>query len=515
MSNGIHHVTLITGKVQPNVDFYAGFLGLRLVKQTAGYEDTEQLHLFYGDQHGNPGSLVTFLVWEDGVRGRAGHGQISEIALAIDHSAIGFWLERGLRHRIAIEGPKVEMGETVLRLKDPDGVIVKLVASKLKSPDAAVATDIPAYAAVQRLQGVTILSEVPEQTQAFLVKHFGLQPDLQEGTISRLISQSGDYLDVRDATGFWEAMQGTGTVDHVALRANNVGEIEAISAEFTKLNAVETTVHDRKYFHSLYVREPGGSLIEFATDAPGMTVDEDLADLGKTLFVPPASEGDLGDISLRLPQFALPGEERVIYRELPFIHRIYQPENPDGTFMVLLHGTGGNENDLMPLAHKIAPNATLIGVRGRATEEGVHRWFKRITMSRFDQADIAFEGEAFAAFVEGIVASYQVDLSKTVFLGYSNGANLLGAILRLHPHLLQKVILLRGGEVLENAPTPDLSDVSVLMVNGEDDIYGGFAKPLVQALEKAGAKLEANMLKTGHNLVEDDIARSQQWLALA
>ena len=211
----------------------------------------------------------------------------------------------------------------------------------------------------------------------------------------------------------------------------------------------------------------------------------------------------------------MPGEERVIYRELPFIHRIYQPENPDGTFMVLLHGTGGNENDLMPLAHKIAPNATLIGVRGRATEEGVHRWFKRITMSRFDQADIAFEGEAFAAFVEGIVASYQVDLSKTVFLGYSNGANLLGAILRLHPHLLQKVILLRGGEVLENAPTPDLSDVSVLMVNGEDDIYGGFAKPLVQALEKAGAKLEANMLKTGHNLVEDDIARSQQWLALA
>ena len=299
MSNGIHHVTLITGKVQPNVDFYAGFLGLRLVKQTAGYEDTEQLHLFYGDQHGNPGSLVTFLVWEDGVRGRAGHGQISEIALAIDHSAIGFWLERGLRHRIAIEGPKVEMGETVLRLKDPDGVIVKLVASKLKSPDAAVATDIPAYAAVQRLQGVTILSEVPEQTQAFLVKHFGLQPDLQEGTISRLISQSGDYLDVRDATGFWEAMQGTGTVDHVALRANNVGEIEAISAEFTKLNAVETTVHDRKYFHSLYVREPGGSLIEFATDAPGMTADEDLADLGKTLFVPPASEGDLGDNSLR------------------------------------------------------------------------------------------------------------------------------------------------------------------------------------------------------------------------
>ncbi|MGU3574375.1 VOC family protein [Brucellaceae bacterium C25G] len=512
MSNGIHHVTLITGKVQPNVDFYAGFLGLRLVKQTAGYEDTDQLHLFYGDQHGNPGSLVSFLVWEDGVRGRAGHGQISEIAFAIDHSAIGFWLERGLRQHIAIEGPKVEMGETTLRLKDPDGVIVKLVASSLKSPNAAVSADIPAFAAVQRLQGVTILSDVPEQTQAFLTQHFGLKADIQEGTISRLVSQSGDYLDVRDATGFWEAMQGTGTVDHVALRADSLADIEAISAEFTKLNAVETTVHDRKYFHSLYVREPGGSLIEYATDAPGMDVDEDVADLGQTLFVPEASQAQLDDIRLRLPQFSLPGEERIVYRELPFIHRIYQPQEPDGSFFVLLHGSGGTENDLMPLSHKIAPHATLIGVRGRSTEEGDHRWFRRITMSRFDQGDIAFEAEAFAAFVEGLIQSYQLDLSKTVFLGYSNGANLLGAVMRLHPHLLQKVILLRGGEVLEAAPVADLSDVAVLMLNGKDDIYGGFAKPLSEALLAGKAELDAQMLQAGHSLVEADVILSAQWL---
>ena len=122
MTSGIHHITLITRKVQANVDFYAGFLGLRIVKQTGGFEDAEQLHLFYGDRSGTPGSLITFLVWEDGAKGRVGHGQVSEIALAIDRTAIGFWLERALRYHVPSEGPVQEFGEPVLRLRDPDGV---------------------------------------------------------------------------------------------------------------------------------------------------------------------------------------------------------------------------------------------------------------------------------------------------------------------------------------------------------------------------------------------------------
>ncbi len=91
----------------------------------------------------------------------------------------------------------------------------------------------------------------------------------------------------------------------------------------------------------------------------------------------------------------------MIYRELPFVHRIHQPENPDGTTLILLHGTGGNENDLMPLARLAAPRATLLGVRGRSTEEGIQRWFRRFDLKRFDQNDIRFEAEAFEAFVEG------------------------------------------------------------------------------------------------------------------
>ena len=96
MTSGLHHITLITRKVQANVDFYTGFLGMRLVKRTAGFEDATQLHLFYGDAIASPGSLVTFLVWEDGAPGRVGHGQPSEIAFAIAPESIGFWLTRAL-----------------------------------------------------------------------------------------------------------------------------------------------------------------------------------------------------------------------------------------------------------------------------------------------------------------------------------------------------------------------------------------------------------------------------------
>src|SRR5262245_23324813 len=119
MTSGLHHITLITRKVQSNVDFYAGFLGLRLVKRTGGFEDATQLHLFYGDAEASPGSLVTFLVWEDGSPGRVGHGAPSEIALAIHPEAIGFWLTRALRFGVKATGPAVEFGEPVLRLTDP------------------------------------------------------------------------------------------------------------------------------------------------------------------------------------------------------------------------------------------------------------------------------------------------------------------------------------------------------------------------------------------------------------
>ncbi|QPC94990.1 VOC family protein [Mesorhizobium sp. INR15] len=509
MTSGIHHVTLITRDVQANVDFYVGFLGLRLVKRTGGYEDARQLHLFYGDETGAPGSLVTFLVWEDGSPGRVGHGQVGEFALAIDAASTGFWLERALRFHVPVEGPTREFGETVLRLRDPDGVIVKLVGTDRPAADQS-SSDIPLQHTVRGIRSATIYSETPDLTASFIQQYFGFSRTAREGTIERLVSRAGDCIDIRDATGFWPGVPGTGTADHVAFRAADIEKLNGVHDALGSLNSSETTVHDRKYFTSLYVREPSGTLLELATDGPGFGVDEPPETLGTRLFVPgDATQAD--DIAAMLPQFSMPGDERIIYRDLPFVHRFFVPEQPDGSTLVLLHGTGGSEADLMPLARHAAPRATLLGVRGRSTEEGVSRWFRRTSPTVFDQQDIRSEAEAFAAFVAGASTAYGLDENRTVFVGYSNGANLLAAVMVLHPGLVRNAVLLRAIAVLDDMPPADLSGSKVLMLSGRSDPYHSPA--LEATLQADGAELEIHAIDAGHELVAADHHTMAQWLA--
>lgn len=504
MTSGIHHVTAITRQVQANVDFYAGFLGLRLVKQTGGYEDAEQLHLFYGDALGTPGSIVTFLVWEAGAPGRVGHGQLAEIAFAVPPASIGTWLTRALAARVPVEGPAREQGETVLRLKDPDGIIVKLVG--LEMPAAA---PLPDPIAPSRIRSVTILTEKPDETAAFATR-FGYRPAAQHGTIRRMMSDS-DALDIRDATGFFPGIPGTGIFDHVAFRATDAAAVRQMRLDLRDAEGL-TTVHDRKYFLSLYVREPAGTLFEYATDQPGFTVDEPAEHLGETLLMPPGNAARAEDLRLMLPQFARPGAPRMPTRNLPFVHRFHVPADPDDSVIVLLHGTGGNEADLMPLAARINPRATLLGVRGRATEEGVSRWFRRLDAQTFDQGDIQDEAEAFAAFLSGAITGYGLDPARMIFLGYSNGANLLGAVMQLHPGAARRVVLLRATKVLEEAPAADLTGAKVLMIHGRDDALTTGRDALEASLRQRGAEVEVRMLDAGHELTPEDAAEIRLWV---
>ncbi|MET0438814.1 MAG: VOC family protein [Devosia sp.] len=510
MTSGIHHVTLITGDVQANVDFYVGFLGLRLVKRTGGYEDARQLHLFYGDYAASPGSLITFLVWQGGSTGQAGAGQVSELSLAISQGSIGYWLERALTHQVKVEGTAQEFGETVLRLRDPDGVVIKLVSANLPALTMPE-TDIPAEHAIRRIRGVTLLSEVQEETTAFLTRYFGFRTGPTEGKIQRLVSDIGDVLDIRDAAGFWPGAPGTGTADHVAVRATNEAEVEAVERELRKLNSSLTNLHDRQYFTSLYVREPGNVLIEMASDGPGFTLDETLEKLGHTLFMPPDTP-DPEAMKVMLPQFGLPGEERVVYRDLIYKHRFFTPENPDGTTIALLHGTGGNETDLMPLAHRAAPNATLLGMRGRSTESGVQRWFRSFGPSIFDQKDIRFESGALEAFFGEVNIAYQPDPEKLIALGYSNGANLLAAAMLLHPGFVRRAVLIRPAMVLDDVPQTDLSGTSVLILLGETDAFQTQGEKLAEALRSLGAEVSVEVLNAGHGLGDDDAPAIANWL---
>lgn len=505
MTTGIHHVTAITRDVQKNVDFYAGFLGLRLVKQTGGYEDAEQLHLFYGDAMGSPGSIVTFLVWQDGAPGRVGLGALSEIALAVPVASLGDWLTRAMTAGTPATGPTREMGESVLRLRDPDGIVVKLVGV-----DASTNTPLSDPNAPTRIHGVTILSEDAQATADFVAR-FGYAKERRDGPIIRLRSDR-DVVDVRASAGFVPAIPGTGMFDHVAFRAPDVDAVRKMRLDLRDHDGV-THVHDRKYFLSLYVREPMGTLIEYATDAPGFTVDEDAGHLGETLMIPASDAARAANLRVQLPQFARPGEEGRPMRDLPFVHRFHTPENPDGSVIVLLHGTGGNESDLMPLAVRLNPRATLLGVRGRSTEEGIMRWFRRFDAVTYDQDDIRAEARAFAAFVEGAITGYGLDPEKITFLGYSNGANLLGAILRLHPGVVRRAILLRGIEALEEAPKADLKGSDVLLLTGAQDPFARMAPALVASLRDAGATLDARVINGGHELSSEDLRIAADWLA--
>ncbi|NTJ41981.1 ring-cleaving dioxygenase [Agrobacterium larrymoorei] len=512
---GIHHITMITRKVQANVDFYAGFLGLRLVKRTAGFEDAMQLHLLYGDYAAAPGSLMTFLVWEDGAQGRVGYGQTLEVSLAIDPASIGFWLTRALQAGVRTEGPMDEFGEPVIRLKDPDGIIIKLVGTDaFPEAEPHEAPGIPLEHAIRRIRGATMLSEVPEETESFLEKHFGYVKQDRQGSIRRMSSTSGDIIDVRDATGFWSSAPGTGTVDHIAFRARDMDDLTETLSSLKSLNSSTTNAHDRKYFYSLYVREPGGVLIEMATDAPGMTVDEPLERLGEELFIPPLFMRDEEDVRVALPQFSMPGEERVIYRDLPFVHRFHTPAEPDGSVVVLLHGSGGSETSLMALAHRANPNATLLGVRGRSTEEDVARWFRRFADSTFDQKDIAAEAEAFAAFLESAGQAYGIDRSKLSFIGHSNGANFLAAFFALHPQCAAPALLLRPIPVLDHWPPADLTGTSFLLAAGETDRYHDKAHELATLLNDSGAKAEVRTLPASHDLGLDDVELAKEWVSL-
>lgn len=501
MTSGIHHVTGITADVQANVDFYVGFLGLRLVKQTGGFADAEQLHLVYGDGLGSPGSLLTFLVWEAAGRGGTGIGQVSEVALAVPPASLGDWLTRALAAGIPFETPSREFGEPVLRLKDPDGLIVKLVGVDMATP-------APLSGAPARIRGVTLLTDKGAQTASF-VERFGYRKDERAGPTQRLVSDT-DIVDIREVTGFVRSVPGAGVPDHVAFRAENAEAVRSMRLSLADHGPTE--VHDRKYFLSLYVRDLAGILLEYATDGPGMTVDEAPDELGRTLFLPPHETQRAADLKAMLPQFALPGEERSPLRDLPFIHRFNRPEDPDGTTLVLLHGTGGNEADLMPIARRVAPRATLLGVRGRATEEGTHRWFRRFGATTFDQKDIRSEAEAFSAFVEGAVKGYGLDADRLVFIGYSNGANMLASVVQLHPGVVRRAVLLRGIQPLENPPEADLSQTSALVLCGSDDPYARTAPDLAKALMSRGASVDVRQLSAGHELVDADISETAEWI---
>jgi phospholipase/carboxylesterase len=199
--------------------------------------------------------------------------------------------------------------------------------------------------------------------------------------------------------------------------------------------------------------------------------------------------------------------------DLPFHYRLLRPKSSDGRTLVLLHGSGVDETSLLPFASEIAPQATVLTVRGRVRQDNGWRWYERITPTRFDQESVRSEAGAFTDFMTEAAGQYGFDPQQAIFLGYSNGANLISSMLLLRPGLVCRAVLLRPMPVLDDVPRADLSNASILVIAGASDLtYAPFAPSLVSLLREQGADVDDRTIQAGHEFGTEDAAIIRRWL---
>ncbi len=529
---GIHHVTAIASDPQRNLDFYVGLLGLRLVKRTVNFDDPETYHLYFGDEVGTPGSIMTFFPWPGARPGRQGTGQVAVTSFAVLPRALGFWVERLVRHGIRFEGPTKQ----VISFKDPDGLMLEIVAhaGAEARPAWGEAPGIPREHAIHGFHGVTIWAEQGEATERVLVDTLGFRPVHEDGTTRRFAvgdGGPGTLVDVRSVGGFVHGAGGGGTVHHVAWRVPDDGAQLQMREQVTQAGLDPTPVIDRNYFHSVYFREPGGVLFELATDPPGFAIDEPVAQLGERLMLPRQYEAHRPQIEAILPPIHLPvpasaatlltsttGPEDVSGDALGFIHRYIPPaagaELASGTTLLLLHGTGGDEEDLIPLGRALLPGAGLLSPRGKVLERGAPRFFRRLAEGVFDQEDLARRTEELAQFIEAAAKTYELDRDGIVAVGFSNGANIAASLLLSRPGLVRGAVLLSPMVPFEPDAPPDLTGTSVFIGAGRADSIAPpeQAEHLAEMLQRAGAAVTVHWESGGHTLTDGEVDAARQWL---
>jgi phospholipase/carboxylesterase/glyoxalase family protein len=200
---------------------------------------------------------------------------------------------------------------------------------------------------------------------------------------------------------------------------------------------------------------------------------------------------------------------------LGFIHQFVPAESASLATLLLLHGTGGDENDLLPLGQALAPGAALLSPRGKVLENGMPRFFRRLAMGVFDEQDLRFRTQELAEFIRAASDRYGFDLENVVAVGYSNGANIAGSLLLLYPQTLRAAVLLSPMLPLKPEQVPDLKSVAVFVAAGRADpiVAPENTKQLVSLLEQAGAHVTEHWHQGGHELTQSVIEAAQDWLA--
>lgn len=322
---GIHHVTGIVGDAQRNLGFYAGTLGLRLVKRTVNHEDVLRHHLYYGNGDGSLGSLFTAFPYPGDPPGRIGKPQVAAIGFVVPPDSLGYWADRLASRGIEVADPERRFDERVLRFEDPDGTHVELVTGE-SSLDPWTGGPVPVGSSIRGIHGVAVLPTNPYATASTLrTLGFDLVSEEQEsGTAGvegtgepgtrvryRAPGETATVVDVLDRRAAY-GREGPGTLHHVAVRVGTEAELFEWHDLFRERDYAVSRVRDRHYYRSIYVRDPGGILFELATEGPGLSVDEPVEAMGESFVLPDWAEEDRGMIESQLPALDPPssGDDR-------------------------------------------------------------------------------------------------------------------------------------------------------------------------------------------------------------
>jgi glyoxalase family protein len=308
---GLHHVTATVGDAQADLDFAAGALGLRLVKQTVNFDNHNVYHFYYGDELGSPGTIwTTFPYKGHGVPvGRKGEGQIEATAFSVPSGSLDFWRRRLGERGVAVEDVPLRFGEEAMTFSDPSGLVFELVAGRGDSRAPWTGSGIAAEVAIRGLHGVTLVLGRPERTVELMTEMLGFAVVGEaEGRVRLAVNGNGPgkFIELRYGTGAGPAKNGLGTVHHVAMAIGSGDRQRELRQGLLAEGYEVTEVLDRRYFQSIYFREPGGVLFEVATVAPGFSVDESPARLGCALKLPPWEEGNRPAIESGLPAVTTP-----------------------------------------------------------------------------------------------------------------------------------------------------------------------------------------------------------------
>jgi len=306
---GVHHVTAICGDPQANIDFYTSILGVHLVKLTVNFDDPHSYHIYYGDNRGNPGTILTFFAWPGAPKGWRGTGQVTAISFSAPVRSLDYWEARLKDRSVKTENVHSRFGNEVITFNDPDGLLLELVANAGDEREGWTRGPVPAEFAIKGFDGITLSEDGYEQTSSLLKDTMGFHFVGQENNRYRyraVESQPASTVDILCLPGAGMGQVSVGTVHHVAWRTPDDEQQKEWREELVNLRLNVTPVIDRRYFHSIYFREPGRVLFEIATDPPGFTIDEPPESLGTSLKLPPWLEPLRTSLENELPPLKLP-----------------------------------------------------------------------------------------------------------------------------------------------------------------------------------------------------------------